>query len=115
MFRSSFYEVKVEHQVQRRNGDYEQAKANPEKPIAVYEADRRAKEAHDKADEIQDRDASGRGHDHQAKVFSRLDPATLIGEQQHSEGAEGQTDGLDDDARVLRFEDSRDSTEDQAL
>ena len=61
------------------------------------------------------RDASGRGHDYQAKVFSRFDPAALIGEQQHAKRAEGQADGLDDDAWLLCFEDCRNSDEHQAL
>ena len=61
------------------------------------------------------RESSGRGHDYQAKVFSRFNPAALIGEQQHTKGAEGQADGLDDDARVLCFEDCRNSAEHQAL
>ena len=115
MFSPLLDEVEIKHQVHRGDHDDEQAEADP-KPAALVDVGNLLPEkTKDKRNQINERDAARGRHDAHAEFSRGADQAGAIRQQQPEERAEGEADGLQDDAVELRLVVGGQSAEEQPL
>ena len=112
---ASLDEVKVEDQIQRGDGDDEEAEDDADEAGAVDGSELDAKEAEHHLEQIENHDSASSGDDAEAKLFSDLDDAGAIGQEKHEEGAKGEADGLDSDAGIANVKYGRDAAEEETL
>ena len=88
----------------------------PMSAVAVDGAEQRdVEEAEKHLGHVKDEDAAG-GRDHaEAKLLGDFDQAGFVGEEQHEERAEGESDRLHGDAGITLLEERRDAAEHEAF
>src|SRR4029077_6423417 len=96
----SFDHVKIENQIQCRDYDHKKAEADSDDAAAVDGRNLNVEEtAKNHFHQIEKRDATSGGDHPKLETLRGANHARLVSKQHHEERAEGETDGLNRDAR----------------
>jgi len=100
----AFNHIEVENEIHGRDDDHDEAEGDAGRRALMNKGNRGAEKTHDHAGEVEQADSECGGKDHFLKGWSCSQEAQLIENQHGEENAEGDTDRLENDARVGSLE-----------
>src|ERR1700682_1555784 len=113
---AGFNHVEVQDEIKRGDNDDEKAEGDaPRTALMDHRHLDVEKHSQDHFDEIQERDAAGRGEDADLELFSGTDHAPLINQEHYKKRAKGKADGLDSDSGIRALENGGDAAEDETF